>query len=364
MRAGAPLRRLAAVSLALVLPAAARAAPGDVELSLAELAPRLESTAAVTLGPAGLELALTDQHVVVLPFAAEELELELEGDPRVLLSWLTQGPEPLGVIQPPWRYRVVPRARTTVRLDLRQTAGWEPGRRAVLLLDGSGRVVVHRMAARLPPGDRARALADGDRAALWAPESVDHRTVNVLTPSYWSASRGIWLADVVAGVAAAGGIAVALALRGRRGRAGPALVAGAVVALAAWDAHLLVRLLPALGPPAALDAEARIRDGYPFAPELGALAAAARATLRADERVATVGAPGDWFPPEALCFNLAPRRCAMIRPGERVHPGIQRVGSLRDDEIDAIVAYRGGPPPPGFDVVAQLSPRAWVARRR
>jgi hypothetical protein len=231
----------------------------------------------------------------------------------------------------------------------------------VLLLDGAGRVIVHRLAARFPPADRAEALADGDRAARWAPESVDHRTVNVLTPSWWSESRGVWLADVVAAIALAVGLAVAAVLRGRR--RGVALVAGVAVALAAWDVHLLVRLLPALATPApALDPEARIRDGYPFAPEVGALAAAARAAVRADERVGAMS--DDWFAPEALCFDLAPRRCAILQPGAQVHPGLQGVDRLRDDELDVLVGYRAGPPPPGFDVVAQLSPRAWVARRR
>jgi hypothetical protein len=249
-----------------------------------------------------------------------------------------------------------------VRLDLRETAGWDPARRAALLLDGAGRMVIRRLAVRLPPADRAQAFADGDRAARWAPEALDHRTVNVLTPSYWSASRGIWLADVVAAAALAVGLAAALAARrGRRGAV--ALVAGAIFALAAWDGHLLVRLLPVLaGAPApALDPEARIRDGYPFAPEVGTLAAAARAALRADERVGAMSE--DWFAPEALCFNLAPRRCVMLEPGARVHAGLQGVDRLRDDELDALVGYRAGPPPPGFEVVAQPSPRAWVARR-
>lgn len=359
------LSRLAAVTLALVLPALSRAAPGDVELALDALAPRLETTAAVRLVPGGLELGLTDQHAVLLPFAAEELELELEGDPRVLLSWMTAGPEPLGVILPPWRYRSVPTTRATVRLDLRQTAGWSPSRRALLLLDGWGRVVVHRLAARLPPADPAQAAAAADGPLRWAPESVDHRTVNVLTPPWWSASRGIWLADAVAAVATLAGLAAWLALRVRRpGRgAGVALVAGAAVAFAAWDVHLLVRLLPALASPApALDPEVRIRDGYPFAPEVGALAALARASVLAGERVGVMSE--DWFPPEALCFNVAPRRCAILTPGERVHPGLQGVDRLRDDELDVLIGYRVGPPPPGFELVAQVSPRAWVARRR
>lgn len=362
MGAGARLH-LAAACLALALPVLPRAAPGDVDVPLAALAPRLETSAGVVVRPDGLALVLAHQHAVVLPFAAEELELDLEGDPNVLLSWTTLGPEPLGVIRPPWRYRLVPRARATVRLDLRQTDGWDPSRRAVLLLDGAGTVVIHRLAAHLPPADAAAALDDADRARRWASESVDHRTVNVLTPSWWSERRGVWLADAVAALAAAVGLAVAFALRRRERGTGIALVAGAAVAFAAWDVHLLVRLLPALASPApALDPEVRLRDGYPFAPEVGALAVAARAALRPGERVGAMA--DDWFAPEALCFDLAPRPCAILQPGQRVHPGLGGVGRLRDDELDALVGYGVGPPPPGFAVVARTSPRAWVARRR
>ena len=103
-----------------------------------------------------------------------------------------------------------------------------------------------------------------------------------------------------------------------------------------------------------------------MAPDVGALAALARATLRPGERVGAVGVPKGWFAPQTLCFNLAPRPCAILSSGvsEGAHAGISGVGRLRDDELDALVLYRAGPVPDGFTPIAALGQSAVVARRR
>jgi hypothetical protein len=80
-----------------------------------------------------------------------------------------------------------------------------------------------------------------------------------------------------------------------------------------------------------------------------------------------MGVPKGWFAPQTLCFNLAPRPCAIVPAGVREpeHAGISSVGRLRDDELDAIVAYRPGVPvPEGFTPVAALGQSLYVARRR
>lgn len=355
-------------TLAFALAAAVPVAADErmVPVPLESLSGRIRSNGPFSLGARGLETEVDGWRNLSLPLAAQELELDVEADGPVLLTWAMRNGIRVRQRGPPWRYVTLPRPAGTVRLDLRQAADWTPSSQAVLTLDGSGRVAIRALRVRPVPADPAAAGDALDRALLRAPESMGHTTINCLTPAYWSATRGIWLADVVAGLALAVGIAVLALERLRRGRWRPrvALAAAAVAAIGAWDVHFLVRFLPMASLKVPGSAEARIRDGYAFAPELGELAELARRTLRADERVGAMAEEKDWFAPQTLCFNLAPRRCAIVRQGAREHAGIQGIERLREDEIDAIVSFRGEPLPEGFVPVAAVSARALVARRR
>lgn len=357
----------AGLLLALASPAASGAEL--VPVPLASLAARLDATLPHALTPAGLELSVDGNANAALPLAGQVVELDVESSGPVLLTYASRTPgRPFHPFGPPWRHLTVPRARTRVALDLRTTEGWTPAAVPVLGLTGAGKIVVHGVRVLPLERDPEAAATAFDRARLWAPECLGHTTINFLTPSFWSASRGIWLSDVVAGAAAVAFV-VALVfwrLRRRRLDVPRALAVAALVAAGLWNVHLLVRFLPAFKLRPTPDVEARIRENYEVAPDVGALAALARATLRPGERVGAMGVAKGWFAPQTICFNLAPRRCAIVNAGtgETVHAGISGVGRLRDDELDAIVAYRAGPLPPGFVPVAALGSSAVVARRR
>jgi hypothetical protein len=360
-------RPLLAVAVAAALAAAAPSARADElrRVDLQALRAGIVTPGQLLATARGLEIQVDGNTHLELPLKAQLLELDVEASGPVLLTWAarssTQEFKPFG---PPWRHLTLPRARTTLTLDLRITYGWTPGAQIILGLTGAGRVVIHGMRV-LPIGyDVEASRAAFDRANFWAPESVGHTTINLLTTPYWSLTRALPLADAIAGAAALlalGWLALAF-LRRRAPRPEVALAVGALAALGACDLHFLVRFLPMLHLAPTPDAEVRIRDHYDVAPEIGALAALARQTLRPDERVGAMGPPAAWFGPQTICFNLAPRPCVIVRPGETVHAGISGVGRLRDDELDAIVAHRV-PLPPGFAPVASLGPSAVVARR-
>jgi hypothetical protein len=361
----------AVVALAVIAALGAAPAPAAASelraVPLDALRGKLDTSAAYAFTRRGLEIDVDGNTALSTGLAARVAELDVEATGPVTLTWAARSPaKPFTPFGPPWRHLTVPRERATVRLDLRIATGWSPAAELVLGLTGSGRVVVHAIRILPNASDGSEQQAAYDRALFWAPEGLGHTTINLLTPSYWSASRGTWLSDVLAGAAVLALVATLLAakLRGRRVRTGVALAAAALVAVGAWDLHLLVRFLPALNLEPTPDTERRIRENYYVATEVGALAALARATLRDDERVGAMGHPKSWFAAQTLCFNLAPRRCAIVVPGEPVHRGISGVGQLRDDELDAIVAHRAGPLPDGFVTVASLGPTLVVARRR
>lgn len=362
-----PARLIALVAL-LAGARAAAAADALVPVRLESLRGRLETTASHAFTANGLEISVDGNTSLGLPFPAQVLELDVQASGPVMLTWAarTQG-RPFKPFGPPWRHLTLPRDRQVVRLDLRIADGWSPAAQPVFGLTGAGLVVVRSIRMLPLERDPAEAAALFDRAQLWAPESLGHTTINLLTPSFWSATRGIWLTDVVAlaGLAAFGAAVGLSWWRRRRLWLARGLAVGCLAAAALWDAHALVRLLPVLHLRPTPDVEARIRENYDVSPDVGALAALARATLRPDERVGALGVEKGWFAPQTLCFNLAPRPCVILTAGsaEREHRGISGVGVLRDDQLDAIVAYRAGPLPAGFVPVAALGPSAVVARR-
>lgn len=315
----------------------------------------------------GVEMPVDGTTVFVLPFMAQVVELDVMTTGVVTLTWAARTPgRPFRPLGPPWRHLTLAAGRSTVSLDLRIAKGWTPASQPVLRLTGAGTVVIGAIRTLPVIPDGSLQWAAYDRANFWAPESIGHTTINFLTPSLWSPSGGTWLSDVVAGFAALAFAAVLAAAKLRRRRLRPALAlaVAALVAVGLWNLHQLVRFLPAFDLRPTVDVEERIRDNYFVAPDVGALAALARATLRPDERVGTMGPPKGWFSPQTLCFNVAPRPCAVVLPGETVHRGISGVGTLRDDELDAVIAHSAGPLPDGFVPVASLGPSHVVARRR
>jgi hypothetical protein len=363
----AALAGAAALAVAVIAVSAPARAADDalVAVPFDAIAGRLRATPSVHATPAGIEVAVDGPEYLAFPFAATGLELDVEGQGPVLLTWASLTDGSVARFGPPWRYVRVPEGASTLRLDLLATAGWTPRSQPILFLDGAGRVVVRAIRARRPWPEAERNREAYDAVQRWAPESVSHTTINFLTPSYWSVSDGIWFADVAAAVGLAA-LALTLGvtrLRGGRVRPRLAVAVGALAAFAVWDAQFAIRYLPMLRLGWEPDPDARVRDGYSFRPEFGALAALARTTLRPGDRVEVIAKERDWFAGQTMCFNLAPRPCVFANPGTGLRRGISGVGKLEDGEIDAVVTIRNGPLPPGFVEVGRVSPTLVVGRR-
>ncbi len=333
-------------------------------MPLDELATIVDATVPVARTARGLELDVAGRTFVdlrITGIATLEIDADVDGD--LMLTWSMN----TGLVLPPMRYQTLPRGPVRLHLDLLQTARWSPSSVPVLALEGSGRLAITALRVRMAPEDPAELSDALDRAAFWAPESIGHTTINVLTPALWSTTRQIALEDVLASTGALS-LCVLLAagwvLR-RRLLLGPALAVVALLCTGAAGAYFLLRFVPVARLAFEPDREARIARNYYFTPRVGALAALARAKLPESDRVAVIGARNDWFGPQTLCFNLAPRRCAFRTEAGAELAGISGVGRMRLEEADAIVLYRSTQPlPEGFVQVAALAPDAFVARRR
>lgn len=337
-------------------------APPVLDLPPGALVPAAASVP-VRASPRGLSFEVPGFAAVVLPFRGvhrAELELEVEG--AVVVSW---GPETSRGSKP-WRYQRLETGPARLELRPMQFAKWTPWARPVLRFEGTGRVVLGRARIALVPEDPAEVRALHDAEVFLAPETVDHATINVLVPPFWSVNRNVFLQEVLAVVFLAVALAALLLLRWRAGRwrPGTSLAIAASAAVALQGAHFAVRMLPALHLSFDPDPEERIAKGYPFMAEFGELARLARARIGTGETVGALARPDDWFSGQTLCFNLAPRRCVVISAGRAAHRGISGVGEASLAEIDVIVAHDADSPlPPGFVAAEAVSPRSFIARR-
>jgi len=359
------LRRRPALTLLAVLAGGLAASPArGRELTMQELARGLETDLSGRVTAKGLELDVDGKGSVFLPVrGAEVVELEVLSDGLFALLWASDTMANLSMA--PIRSLTIPPGRSTVRLHLLEAGGWSPTSRPYLHVSGTGRLVVTRADVTPAPEDPGAAWTRYARAALLAPQSLDNKTINTLSAPYWSLAPVRYLSEVLAVGALVVLAATMLAIRFRRGawRPGVALAAAVVAAVAGSDVHLLTRLAPVARLRPEPDPEARIRDGYPVSPVTGALAVLARRVIPPGARVGIQGAPDDWFGPQTLCFDLFPRPCVFLKPGEAVHSGISGVTRLPTEALDTIVVLDSPEPlPPGFTPTAAVSRHAYVAR--
>lgn len=351
--------------LLTVLPPVAGAAEGWAGVPPGTL--RSGDGGEVVAVPGGAAIPVAAVRTVLLPLpGAQEvvLDYQLDGGP-LLLTWCASNDgryEPFGWY---WRHRALEPGRGQARLDVRTAADARPGSTPVLILLGNGRLTVTGLQVLGPEVAPEAHWAAIDLARRLAPEAETHITVNSLAPAFWSVSRGIhlhpWLGAAFVALAAAGLLGTWLAQR--RWRPAAPLLAAALVAVVASDLHAAWRLAPMwrLAPEA--DPEARLRQGYPLAPEAARLAAAARAVIPASADVLVRSAGPDWYSPQVICFNLAPRRC-VIAHGQAPVAGLAGVDQPRDLDLRAVVSINaGGAPPPGFVEAARTSPGGFVALR-
>jgi len=360
-------RRSAATWAAMLL--AAAPLPSLQEVPLQAIAGQLAATGPTRLTPDGLAFDVQENFAILLPLAGmESLQVDYRATGNLLLSWGTgDGGRIPSPSLAPWHHLVIAPGNGRATLDLITTPRWSPERVPFLFLQGAGSVVLTGLRARPAPGGREAWTLRRDEALRWAPLRIGHTTINHLDPPTWKASDGVFLFDLLGiafAVIALGGALAWLALR-RRWRPAPFLATAGVAAALAGNVVFLVRAWPALALRPVTDPGSRLRENFHMDPELGALAALARESVRPDESVGIQTKASDWFAWETLCFHLAPRRCVRVVPEAIAFEGLSGSGRLAADQLDVVIYLHAGVPLlPGYSPAESLSPRAFVARRR
>jgi hypothetical protein len=352
--------RVAAIACLLLAGCTAR--PNVQLRPLAQVMSGLQSSSPARLTDEGIELAVQQQAFVMFPFpGTTELVVECTSYSVFTVAYLSEN----GHSGPPARYQRMNPGTTMLFAKMLETEGWSSFSRPLLRFEGTGKVVMRRVASAAPPSSMTEATDKLDHALRFMPESVGHTTINTLTPPIISVQPERYLTDVAAIVAVIASVVLAFALRRHPRRWAWAALGGALTAFGIYDVHFLfVRYLPMVRP-LRLDPEQRMAKDYYFAAELGELVKLARQTLPLAARVGVQGRADDWFGRQTLCFALQPRSCVMLSPNAHEHRGIGGWPLLKDEELDALVVFNPTEAiPAGFAPVAKISDNAYVARRR
>ena len=233
-------------------------------------------------------------------------------------------------------------------------------------MQGTGNVRITRVRWRSLVGSAVEAAKIHEASLRFAPDAVGQTTINGLLRPAWS-QAGLTFVPEVLGFAGVLLIAIgwAAARIRRKGWSASSAAAVAIVAVAmTYDLYALMRLVPAMHLRVELDPERRIRDNYYFSPEIGALASLARAQLGRSDKVGVQGDVMDWFGPQTLCFNLAPRPCVVLEANRLAGVGISSVRRLGVEALDAVLMYNAPDKlVNGFTPSAQVNRNVYLARR-
>jgi hypothetical protein len=335
----------------------------------ASFIPALKGVARVGPVPGGVIVDVDKSATLVIPFpGATQLTFDIAADGIFLLTWFTTNQQLRArVFGPPWRYlSLAPGQPRTLDLNLLATQDWFPAALPGIRLQGTGNVRITRVRWRSLVGSAVEAAKIHEASLRFAPDAVGQTTINGLLRPAWS-QAGLTFVPEVLGFAGVLLIAIgwAAARIRRKGWSASSAAAVAIVAVAmTYDLYALMRLVPAMHLRVELDPERRIRDNYYFSPEIGALASLARAQLGRSDKVGVQGDVMDWFGPQTLCFNLAPRPCVVLEANRLAGVGISSVRRLGVEALDAVLMYNAPDKlVNGFTPSAQVNRNVYLARR-
>lgn len=298
--------------------------------------------------------------------AAVSFEYETDGNFLVSSSSLTPGGEQIDYLFS--ERKKIWSGTGRVEFDLRRTIGWSPGSRPMLIFEGTGNFRIRNLAVTTPANLRDYSAEKGS-AFFWKPISIWHTTINFITPAYWDVNRNISF-SLMLGVSYLVLVVVLIFARlySKKIKTEKFAVLISLTGVCIFALHFAFRLAPSVNYNILDSNEEKIKLNY-YYPEFGILVSKAREIIGTGDTVAVMYESGDWFSPEAFCFNIVPERCVFYEPDNDTlfgnpWPGLPTYVKADINSVNAIVSYNSAYPlPVGFRKVYELNRNVFIARK-
>lgn len=323
-----------------------------------------ETTADKTLKGGGVEFDIDKRAVILLklPHIAQ-VAFDYEADGYFRLNYATVREGGYRVAHYFLMARPVMKGGGRIDLDLRHTINWSPESYPLLIVEGTGRLLIKNIKATTI-SDPLTYGKEKKRAFFWRPEVIRVTTINFLTPVFWDFENQLYWPAVLGGVfilTFMGFATVGFFIKQNFLRFLPVI---SIIFILVYSIHFVVRFLPIVHYGPFLSNNDKIRKNY-FRPEFGQLVATAREVVKPSDRVLFMGETGDWLSPEALCFNVAPAKCVFRKLDGREYLDVVKVTRLKASEINVVVSYNSELDlPPGFEKIYEVNKNSFIAVKK
>lgn len=247
-------------------------------------------------------------------------------------------------------------------LNLRYTINWSPESYPLLIVDGTGQLLIKNIKATAM-ADPSQYRKEKKRAFFWRPEVVRVMSVNFLTPAYWDFEKNIHWPAVLGGlflIAVFGILVLKYFFKISIDKYLPVL---SIIFIFVYSTHFVIKFRPLVNATPFLSTNEKIRK-YSLNREFGQLIATAREMVKRDDRVVFMGDERDWLSRESTCFNLAPIKCVYYNSESDEYAGIADATKMNASEINFMVSYNSSHElPPGFVKKYELNKNAFIAVR-
>ena len=292
-----------------------------------------------------------------------EIDFEFISDGLFRISHLTAHDNKIEINTHLLMGKSIKKGKGRISFDYRRNFNWSVASTPVIYLQGTGKFIITKLIVETIT-DKRKAIKENNSALFWRPEVVRLSTINFLTPIYWNYNKKIeW--TYFLGILYIASLFVLFIINWKIKKDMKRYVPFvSILFIFIFSSQFMIRFAPAVNWKFYQSPDEKIRSYY-LRPEFGHLAASAKEIVKKGETIAIAVEKGDWFSPEAFCFNMLPAKCVFYDKDQEKFTGLGRRVVAQRNDIDIIAYYNfEGDVPDNFVKIYSLNKNVFIMRKK
>lgn len=257
----------------------------------------------------------------------------------------------------------IEKGKGRLTFNYRQNFNWSIAGTPVIYIEGTGNFSIINMSVETI-ADEGQAIKESNSALFWRPEIIRLSTINFLTPIYWDYNKKIHWTSSLGMLYFASLLILYLYSKIYNVDIKRYVPYISILFLFIFSSQFIIRFIPAVNWKLYVPSNEKIRRYY-LRPEFGQLTASAREITGEAETIAIAVENGDWFSPEAFCFNMLPIKCLFYQKDKDTLSGLGENVVAKRSDIDLIAYYNfDGGIPENFKKIFSLNKNVFIARKK